>query len=128
MKATKITSSEAEPLLISSLPTRPTAPSAFGGKGYTATEMKAAFDKLPLFIIERFNDLIDDIKNGGICESIPTEIGGAQTLAALLQAFTDGTLASVIAYKDTTLTAYLEAMRSDLDRIISKTESGASAE
>ena len=128
MKATKINSSEAEPLLIASLPTRPTAPSAFGGKGYTATEMKSAFDKLPLFIIERFNNLIDDIKGGGICDSIPTGINGAATLAALLQAFVNGTLTSVIAYKDTTLTAYLENMRSDLDRIISKTEREASAE
>ncbi len=128
MKATKITSSEAEPLLIASLPTRPTAPSAFGGKGYTATEMKAAFDKLPIFIVERFNDLIDDIKDGSICESVPTGIDGANTLAALLRSFADGTLASVMTYRGTTLTAYLEALRSDLDRVISKTESGASAE
>lgn len=127
MKTTKITSTEAEPLLIASLPTRPTAPSAFGGRGYTATEMKAAFDKLPLLIIERFNDLIGDIEGGLVCESIPTGIDGAPTLAELLRAFTAGTLASVISYRDTTLTAYLEALRSDVDRLLAKAE-GASEE
>lgn len=128
MKATKIASSESEPMLIASLPTRPTAPSAFGGKGYTATEMKAAFDKLPLFIIEHYNNLIDDIQNGSICESIPTGIDSAKTLSALLQAFADGTVASIITYRDTTLTAYLESIRSDLDRIISTTGSEANSE
>ena len=122
MKTTKITSTEAEPLLIASLPTRPTAPSAFGGRGYTATEMKAAFDKLPLLIIERFNDLIDDIEGGAAFASVPTGIGGAPTIADLLGAFTAGTLTSVISYRDTTLTAYLEALRSDVDRLLAKAE------
>lgn len=126
MKATKIISSEAEPLLIASLPTRPTAPSAFGGKGYTATEMKAAFDKLPLLIVERLNELIGDVEDGGICEAIPTGIGGAPTLASLLSAFIDGTLASVIAYRDTTLTAYLESLRADVDRLLANEEREAS--
>ena len=124
MKTTKITSTETEPLLIASLPTRPTAPSAFGGKGYTATEMKAAFDRLPLLIIERFNELIGDIENGEAFASVPTGIDGAPTIAELLRAFTAGTLASIITYRDTTLTAYLEALRSDVDRLIAKAEEG----
>ena len=65
MNATKILNSEIESLKISSLPARPTAPTAFGGKGYTSKEMKEAFDKLPLFIIERFNRLIEDITSKG---------------------------------------------------------------
>ena len=124
MKTIKITSTEAEPLLIASLPTRPTAPSEFGGRCYTATEMKAAFDKLPLLIIERFNDLISDIEDGEICESIPTGIDGAPNLAELIRAFTAGTLASVISYRDTTLTAYLEALRSDVDKLLATAEGG----
>ena len=124
MKTTKITTTETEPLLIASLPTRPTAPSAFGGKGYTATEMKAAFDRLPLLIIERFNELIGDIESGEAFASVPTGIDGAPTIAELLRAFTAGTLASIITYRDTTLTAYLEALRSDVDRLIAKAEEG----
>ncbi len=61
MTTQKIKNEEIEDMKISSLPTRPNASSAFGGKGYNSSEMKAAFDKLPLFIIERFNKLIDDI-------------------------------------------------------------------
>ena len=127
MKTTKITRGETESMLIASLPTRPTAPSAFGGKGYTAAEMKAAFDRLPIFIIERFNMLLDEITSGEICESIPTSIESAPTLAALINAVASGTLASVVAYRDTTLTAYLETLREDVDRLISKIENGSDA-
>jgi hypothetical protein len=59
MENFKIKSSDIEALKISSLPTRPTAAAAFGGKGYNATEMKEAFDKLPLHIVEKFNAFID---------------------------------------------------------------------
>ena len=124
MKTTRITMSEAEPLLIASLPTRPTSPSAFGGKGYTATEMKEAFDKLPLLIIERLNNLLDDVESGAVCDAIPTGITGAPMLADLIQAFTSGALASIIAYRDTTLTAFLEALRADVDRLMNKVEGG----
>ena len=55
-----ITQSEITERAVSSLPTRPTAPASFGGKGYTATDMKAAFDRLPRFIAERLNSLIED--------------------------------------------------------------------
>ncbi len=58
---TKILPSEIADLKIASLPTRPTAPTTFGGMGYSAADMKAAFDALPLFIIERLNALIDDV-------------------------------------------------------------------
>ena len=62
MNTQKITDSEISELKISSLPSRPTAPPSFGGRGYTAKEMKEAFDRLPLFIIERLNSLIDDVE------------------------------------------------------------------
>ena len=117
MNTTKITRSESEPLQIALLPTRPTAPSAFGGSGFTAIEMKAAFDRLPLLIIERFNSLVDDVTGGDICTAIPTGIDGANTLAALLAAFSDGTLASLIAYRDTTLTAYIEGLSNEIERL-----------
>ena len=68
MNTTKITDTEIESLRVASLPTRPTAAAAFGGKGYTATEMKAAFDKLPMRIIDGFNSLIDEIHGGAVAE------------------------------------------------------------
>ena len=68
MNTKKILDSEIEALSVASLPTRPTAPTAFGGSGYTATEMKAAFDRLPLRIIEGFNSLLSEIENGALLE------------------------------------------------------------
>ena len=62
MNARKILNDEISALKVSSLPNRPSAPVSFGGKGYTAEQIKAAFDKLPLFIIEMFNMLIEDIE------------------------------------------------------------------
>ena len=70
MNTRKITDSDIASLKISSLPTRPTAPTSFGGKGYTATQMKAAFDQLPLYIITHLNTLIGEIENGMIASVI----------------------------------------------------------
>ncbi len=70
MNTKKITESEIEELKVASLPTRPTAPTAFGGKGYSATEMKEAFDRLPLYTIDRLNSLIEDIECGNVSELI----------------------------------------------------------
>jgi hypothetical protein len=68
MNTRKIYDSDISSLKVSSLPTRPTAPTAFGGKGYTATEMKEAFDKLPLYIIDHFNTLVGEIENGSLAQ------------------------------------------------------------
>ncbi|MBR5139611.1 MAG: hypothetical protein IKV16_01025 [Clostridia bacterium] len=70
MVTKKILDSEIESLKVASLPTRPTAPTAFGGKGYTSAEMKAAFDKLPLRIIEEFNTLVGEIESGAVAEAL----------------------------------------------------------
>ena len=96
MKAKKILDAEIDDLKISSLPTRPTAPTSFGGKGYTTSEMKEAFDRLPLYIIERFNELIDDIESGAVLENIKV----------------DGT----------PLTDYIKTMREDIDALIERSE------
>ena len=83
MKAKKILNSDIKELKISSLPTKPTAPTSMGGKGYGAKEMKEAFDKLPMFIIDRFNALIDDITALGedsLSSSVHTGIKKDHTL------------------------------------------------
>lgn len=106
MTATKITENEIQHLKVASLPTYPTSPRAYGGKGYTATEMKAAFDKLPLFIIERFNALLDDIAKegeGSLAECVKTGIKDSHTLAELFEDVRSGELASYLTVGDTTL-------------------------
>ena len=50
MNSRKITDGDIADKRVASLPTRPTAPMAFGGKGYTPTELKEAFDKLKDYI------------------------------------------------------------------------------
>lgn len=117
MTTTKLTESEMAPLRVASLPTRPTAPTSYGGRGYTSVEMKAAFDKLPTLIAERLNSLIDDVESGRICESIPTGVPSLPTLTALLSGIGDGSLAAAIKVFDTSLAAYLAALRSDVDEI-----------
>ena len=96
MLTNKITESEIQPLSIASLPTRPTAPTAFGGRGYSSVEMKECFDKLPRLIIERLNLLIDEIDSGLIQDlalSIKTGLSETHTLADFLREFQSGELA-----------------------------------
>ena len=118
MYTKQISTEEVLPLKISALPTRPTAPIAFGGKGYTAKEMKEAFDKLPELIIEHFNSLIEDITSGSILDGIPTSVEGLATLRDLTVGLTDGALAARMTVFDTTLTSYLAALREDVDRLL----------
>ena len=99
MTTKAIQNSEIEGLKISSLPSNPTANPNYGGLGYSAAQMKAAFDALPLFIIERLNTLIADIT-----ASPPHSVSGAiktgirrnwdHTLADLFADFESGQLAS----------------------------------
>ena len=95
MNAKKILNSEIAKLKVSSLPSRPTAPTSFGGKGYTTSQMKEAFDKLPLFIVERFNTLLEDIAStdeGSLAAAMLTGISENHTLRDLFGDITDGEL------------------------------------
>ena len=123
MNTGKITEGEIADIKISSLPSRPTAPKAFGGRGYTASDMKAAFDMLPLFIIARFNSLIDDISDtgeGSLAAAVPTGIKAGHTLAALFEDVSSGELASYLTVADTTLSGiYSEvcALREEVEQL-----------
>lgn len=120
MNTKKITESEINPLKISGLPTRPTAPSAFGGKGYTPSEMKRAFDLLPLFIIERLNSLIDDIEldgEGGISSSIKTGIYDGHTLEKLFADILSGEAASYLSVSGQSLFDALAALEERINTL-----------
>ena len=93
MKSTKILNTETEPLLIASLPARPNQPLLSGGRSYTSSELRAAFDKLPLLLVERFNLLLSDIGDGGICSAIPTGLDDGHSLADLINDIEGGELA-----------------------------------
>ena len=120
MKATKITGGDIADKTVSSLPTRPTLPQAFGGKGYTATELKEAFDRLPLYIVEKFNELIDDIKctNGStIADAILTGLDDGHTLLALFEDIKNGAFAGYLTVADMPLSEFLLKLRVDVDKI-----------
>lgn len=99
MNTKTITYDEISDLTVASLPTRPTADPLYGGEGYSAEDMKRAFDRLPLFIIERLNMLIEDtarLGEGSLASEIPTGIRDGHTLAQLFSDIENGNLASYI--------------------------------
>ena len=116
MKATKITSAEIAPIKVAALPSRPTAPTAFGGRGYSASDMKAAFDRLPLFIADRLNLLIDDIRDGEVLEGIPSGISEGHTVKELVGDVTSGRMAAYLTVLGEPLTEVIQQLRESIRR------------
>ena len=115
-----ITEGEITTRAISSLPTRPKAPLAFGGKGYSAKEMKSAFDALPRLIIDRLNSLILDIKEGRVLDDIPTGGESLKTLREMLNGIENGDFSANLKLFDTTLSLFLLELRRDVDRLLTE--------
>ena len=68
--------------------------------------MKAAFDRLPVFIIEKFNSLLDDIvstDSGSLSASVPTGIRSAHTLKILFADIVNGVFSTYLSIGDETL-------------------------
>lgn len=128
MKAKQIYSRDIADILISSLPSRPTAPTSLGGKGYGATQMKEAFDKLPLYIVERYNELISDIGEIGedsLAAAIPTGIREGHTLASLFLDVADGGIAGYLTFLGKSLSEHILTLYNEIDalkRIVDKEE------
>ena len=119
MRATKILNSDIETMKVSSLPSRPTAPVSLGGMGYTAAQMKEAFDKLPLYLVEKFNELLDDIsdKDDGLLAALKTGISEHHSLADLIADITDGTFASYLKVSGGSLDALWNELKGMTDSI-----------
>ena len=120
MKAKKILNSDITGILISSLPSNPTAPRSLGGMGYSAADMKEAFDRLPLYIIEEYNKLISDIKNLGedsLASAIPTGIKDGHTLHSLFEDVNSGELAAYFSILGKSLLSHLISIYAELDEL-----------
>ncbi len=117
MTATKILNDEIKDMKIASLPSRPNAEARYGGYGYSAANMKAAFDALPLFIVKRYNALIDDIHatEGGICESVKTGISDGHTLSDFFDDVTSGALSSYLMLFEKTLAEHVRELYSRIE-------------
>ena len=126
MKAKKIYNSDIADILIASLPTRPTASREHGGMGYGARDMKEAFDKLPLKIIEHFNALLSDVEalgDNSLAAAIPTGIKDEHTLHTLFEDIRTGELAAYFSILGKSLLSHLISIYSELDRINTMLES-----
>ena len=120
MKATKILKTEIDPISVSSLPTRPTAPVALGGAGYSSKELREAFDKLPLLIAERFNALLDDIDSGALAESIGTGVRDGHSLADLFRDLKNGNFASYLMINGESLATEIASLNHRISRMEGK--------
>jgi hypothetical protein len=125
MNARKITDEQISGLRVSSLPTRPAAPASLGGKGYTAAEIKAAFDRLPLYIIARFNLLMEDIEAIGddsLAAAIKTGIYEGHSLNSLFEDIKSGEILSLIDSGGRSLASRLEDIEVRLSRLENRRE------
>lgn len=120
MKAKKIETEDIKEMLVSSLPTRPTAPRAQGGMGYGATQMKCAFDRLPLYLVERYNELLEDIEKLGddsLSAVIPTGIKDSHTLSDLFRDVESGAMATYLTFLGKSLFEHISHIYSELEAI-----------
>lgn len=125
MSISKILQAELEENAVSSLATRPSSPSLYGGRMLSAKELRAAFDKLPFLLAERFNRLIDafglytDEKSGETLASlIATGIIEGHSLEALFADITSGRFATYLSLDgETTLASLFARCKSELDAL-----------
>lgn len=116
----EITQEKIDELSISSLPTRPNAPTASGGAGFSAKEMKNAFDALTLHVIEKYNQLVRavrDLGEGSISDEILTGISEGHTLLNLFDDIKNGDFASYMKVGDSTLSAEINEIRATLETV-----------
>ena len=120
MKSRKILTKEIATMTVSSLPARPSSPKEIGGRGYSAADIKAAFDRLPLYIIERFNELIDDVESVGeesLAAAIRTGLKDSHTLADLFADIQSGELTTYLNVGGVSLEYAIAKLNQRLDRI-----------
>ncbi len=111
---------EYDALKVSSLPSNPTAAVKYGGLGYNSNQMKAAFDALPVFIIEKFNRLIDDITTDphlSISGELRTGISQAPRLSDIFADITNGQLASYLTVGESSLATQIAQIKESIDAI-----------
>ncbi len=112
----KITDAEIAPLKVASLPTHPTSPEAYGGRGFNALEMKEAFDALGLYIVDKLNELIGSFSASGIdsiMQSILTPIEN-KPLYSIITDITGGYFARYLRVLGDTLENTVARISSDL--------------
>ncbi len=124
MTSIKISEKDIKANCVSSLKSNPMAPKHHGGDGLTPKQMREAFDKLPLLIIERLNLLIDAICGSGeksAAAMIPTGIKEEHTLNDLFSDIKSGDLAAYITVSGTSLSMQICELKERLERLEKET-------
>ncbi len=114
MTAKKISGEEIADIKVASMPTRPSEECPYSYDGYGPEEIKAAFDRLPLYIIERYNRLIDDIEAVGeesLAAVMKTGIRDGHTLNDLYTDITNGNMASYLTVGGESLSSVISKLR-----------------
>ena len=117
MKTKRISAAETSPLLISSLPARPNQSLNAGGVTYTSTDLRHAFDRLPLLLVTRYNGLIDDMENGDILALISTELTEGAKLKDFFSDLKSGAWAGYAKLGDTPIHTVISDILSRLSAI-----------
>lgn len=121
----KITPSEIEECRISNLPTRPSFPSLYAGKLLSASELRAAFDALPLLVADAINDFVDALglfeekgATASLAELIATGLFQGHSLSDLFADIKNGSLATYLSADGTrALSEVLEKLENKLDAL-----------
>lgn len=134
MSIAQITEAEMTAKGVSSLPTRPNNPYAYGGENMSAADLKARFDELPRHIAARLNSLLaavaavpdlTDFSGGSLAELLLTGMfpstRAGHTLAALFDDLLDGTAASYLSVGGTNLSAALDG-KEDAPTVVAATD------
>lgn len=108
MNIRKITEEEVRSLWVQRLSDTPNRAGRFGTPGLTAAEIKATYDALALRIVERYNELVDDVLSGEVMHLIKTG-RGEDTLADLFRDVQSGRLAEWLTVDGTRSLARLAA-------------------
>ena len=122
MSISKILNAELEESTVSSLATRPSSPSLYGGRTLSAKELRAAFDKLPLLLVERFNALIDalglytdEARSASLAALVATGIAKGHSLEELFADITSGRFSTYLSLDgDASLSEAFTACKAEL--------------
>ena len=123
MSLQEITERELSLYGVVSLPTRPGASREFGGRSYTPTELKEAFDRLPRLLAERYNELVRQVSEGDLAETLTvTRDGEPVSLQAYLKDITERLLeeeqkSSGLTQTDASYGALIEELQKAVDEI-----------
>ena len=95
----------------------PNLPYASGGINYSSSDLREAFDKLPLLIVERLNSLISEIEDSSVCESIETGIMDSHTLADMFNDIKIGNFVWYLTMDGEPVSTILYGIMERLDRL-----------